>query len=780
MSLSQLPIDHLRGDFERALADGHVVVTAATGTGKSTRLPLWSARQGRVLVVEPRRVAAVSLALRIAEEGGERPGQRIGYAVRLDARHGSDTEICFVTPGIALNWLAESGLSQFNTVVLDEFHERRWDTDLLLALLLARARHRLVLTSATVDGGRLAAFIHGHHLEAPGQGHPVTVHHLAEAPREMPSSRDLAARMAAAVQRAHGETDGDVLAFLPGRGEIRATAAQLGGIDADVVPLHGSASIREQERALGSGERRRVVLATNVAETSLTVPGITAVVDSGLERRTAQRNGRTVLTLQPVARANADQRRGRAGRTQPGLCLRLWGSQAPLQAASPPETQREDLTDLVLAAAVADMPVGELTFPDPPRGESLERAERALTDMGAIDGTRRATALGRRLFTLPVDTQFAALILAMPDQDTAGFMADLAAGLHAGAALATVTGDPDDREHLQRMLRRRCDATLRVAAIRGLELPGITVGRRARDEALALAGQLREQLGLPAVPGSLDPGTVEQALAAAAASAPVMAFVRREKRREALGNGLGELFPGRESLFGETDEAALVFDDLSVPGRGTRQTITVGTCMAPIPLKALIDQGLAGVDIDNPTIRKGQLLCQQTWRYAGRTLRTEELEPSGPEARRAATELILQGRLLKPAGKRLQDDIQAWQIYQALNAFNDPAPEPRDWLQERLTALGVEDARDLELLSAEDLRFPGIPEWERERFDERYPRHWSLPGLELAIHYDVARKRITAEQVGGKARKPPERWQLPAWPGWRVYFRKASREVEIR
>ncbi len=780
MNLSELPIDRLRDDFERALDEGHVVVTAATGTGKSTRLPLWSARRGRVLVVEPRRVAAVSLALRIAEESGESAGQRIGYAVRLDARHGPDTEICFVTPGIALNWLAESGLSGFATVVLDEFHERRWDTDLLLALLQARGQQRLVLASATVDGERLATFIQGRHLEAPGQGHPVTVHHLAEGPREMPVSRDLAARMAAGLQRALQETDGDVLAFLPGRGEIRATAEQLASIDAEIVPLHGSASIREQERALRSGGRRRAVLATNVAETSLTVPGITAVVDSGLERRTAQRNGRTVLTLQPIARANADQRRGRAGRTQPGLCLRLWGSQAPLQAAAPPETQREDLSDLVLAAAVSGTPVRELGFPDPPRGESLERAERTLAAMGAIDAAGRATALGHRLFALPVDTQFAALILAMPDQNTAGFMADLAAGLHAGPALATVTGDPDDRERLQKILRRRCDATLRVAAIRGLELPGVTVGRRPRDEALALAGQLREQLGLPAVPGHLDTGTVEKALAAAAATAPVMAFVRREKRREALGNGLGELFPGRESLFGATDEAAMVFDDLSVPGRGTRQTITVGTCMAPIPLKTFINQGLAEVDIDNPTLRKGQLLCRQTWRYAGRSLRTEELEPSGPEARRAATELILQGRLLKPAGKELLDDIRAWDIYQALNALDDPAPEPRQWLQDRLMTLGVEQAQDLELVDAADLRFPGIPDWERDRFDQRYPRHWSLPGLELTIHYDVARRRVTAEQVGGNARKPPERWQLPAWAGWRVYFRKASREMEIR
>ncbi len=780
MALNDLPIDTLHRDFTQALDAGHVVVTAATGTGKSTRLPLWAQHHGPVLVVEPRRVAAVSLARRVAEEAGQAPGGEVGYAVRLDACHGSSTTVLFVTPGIALNWLAESGLTGFGTVVLDEFHERRWDTDLLLALLQARGRHRLVLTSATVDGDRLAEGLGARHLEAPGQGHPVTVEHLGDSPRDMPTARDLAPRMAAAARKALQATDGDVLAFLPGRGELRGVAEQLGHQDVDVIQLHGSATIEEQQRALRTGSRRRVVLATNVAETSLTVPGVTAVVDSGLERRTAQRNGRTVLGLQPVARANADQRRGRAGRTRPGLCLRLWGSQAPLQAAAPPEIQREDLTDLVLAAAVAGTPLRELVFPDPPRAASLAAAEAWLLRAGAIDNAGRATARGRQLFALPVDTHLAGLILAMPDAGARGVMVDLAAALHAGPGLTSVSGEPQRREQLADALQGRCDASVRVAAIRGVELPGVTVTRQALNEGTALARQVREQLDLTPPPKTLQREEVDRALAAAAAASPVMVFVRRAKRREALGNGYGELFPGRGTLFGERDEAALVFDDHSVPGRGTRQTITVGTCMAPVPLGTLMEQGLARVTIDQPTLRDGQLLCQQRWEYAGRTLHTEELSPEGAAAREAAAELILADRLLKPAGRRLRDDVAAWNIYQALNGLDQPAPAPLEWLQSRLAALGVEDADDLELLEADDLSFPGIPDWERPRFDERYPRQWSLPGLELTVHYDVPRRRVTVEQVSGNARKPPERWQLPAWPGWRVWFRKASRELEIR
>lgn len=782
MTQSQsLPIDELQAPFTRALGNGHVVVTAATGTGKSRRLPVWAAAAaGPTLVVEPRRVAATSLANRVAADCGGEPGDHVGYAVRLDARHGHETQILFATPGVALRWLGNDGLAGFRSIILDEFHERRWDTDLLLALLTAAERHQLVLTSATLDGERLARHLDARLLDTPGQGHPVTVEHRAADPREMPSSRDLDKRMADAIRDARHRTDGDVLAFLPGRGEIAATAKRLSADAIEPIQLHGSASVTDQRRALEPGKEPRVVLATNVAESALTVPGVTAVVDSGLERRTGQRNGRTVLALQAISRASADQRRGRAGRTQPGLCLRLWGDNAPLAAVTPPETQREDLTEMVLAAAVAGTPARDLTFADPPRGESLSRAEAFLQQLGALEPGGVASERGRELFALPVDILLAAVVVAMPDPATRGFMADLAAALTTAPGLSRLSDDADERTALAEALGARCDATLLVATLRGVDLPGVRLSsRRDRDEAQRLAERLRSHLGLDAIPGDLDASMARRAVAAAAAQVPQHVFVRRERRRQTLANGVSELQPGRASLFGAEDEAALVLADHSVPGRGTRETVTVATCMAPLDTATLIETGIANATLAEPELRDGHLQCRRSWHYAGRTLATEHVEPAGPDAREAAVHLILADRLLAPAGSRLCDDIAAWSLYQALYGGEDPVPEPADWLRERLAALGVESSDDLQLVEPDDLRFRGIPDWERARFDERYPRYWQLPGVELHVHYDVRRRRVTVEPAG-RAERQPKRWELPAWSGWRVYYRRASREVEIR
>ncbi|SEP09241.1 helicase-related protein [Aquisalimonas asiatica] len=775
-----LPIDPLRAAVGEALDTGHVVVTAATGTGKSTRLPVWAAVRGAVLVVEPRRIAAIGLAERVAQDTQTPPGAYVGHAVRGDARYNADTTIVFVTPGMALNWLMRDGLSRFATIVLDEFHERRWDTDLLLALLKARGEHRLLVTSATLEGERLATWLGATHLEADGNSHPVTVEHRADNPRAMPHDDRLAERVAAAVEDCLANDDGDVLVFLPGRREIDAAARALHGLAADVIPLHGGASAREQRRALAPGNGARVILATNVAETSLTVPGVTGVVDSGLERRTAQRNGRTVLTLGPVAKANAEQRRGRAGRTAPGRCIRLWGAQAPLAAVTPPETQREDLTDLALAAASAGAPACSLDFPDPLPPAPLARAESRLRALGALADDGTATPLGQQLFSLPVETQLATLILSMPDADTRGVMVDLAAALTSGRGMVSPPPDPDQRQRLTRALGRRCDATLLVAAVRDVDLPEATIAGAACSEARALATQLRDDLGLPAIPSTLTADVMEQALTHALPRAPDMVFVRRPRRREAMGNGGSELQPGRRSLFGERDEAALVLDDHSVPGRGTRQTLTVGTCMAPVPLAALVSAGLAEVSVAAPSLDHGRLTCQQQWHYAGRLLQEQAVEPQGEAARRAMATLILAGRLLRPAGERLRDDMEAWWLYQHVELDTTAEPgDPETWLLDRLQSLGVEHGDDLALIEADDLRFDGVPDWERDRFDARFPRQWSLPSLELRLHYEPRRRRVTAEQTGGTRRKPPQRWELPAWPGWEVRFRKASRDVRI-
>lgn len=776
---AELPIDALEAAFSEALTAGHVVVSAATGSGKSTRLPVWAMVRGPVLVVEPRRLAATSLAAYVAGQLGTEPGGTVGHAVRLDARYGPSTAVVYVTPGIALRWLAEDGLSRYTTVILDEFHERRWDTDLLLALLWRRGSHRLVLTSATIEAARLADYLGASQLTSDGRLYPVEVRYLADEPRAMPTRRGLEEAVAGAVDRALAETQGDVLVFLPGRGEIEACRARLGHCAAEIVALHASAPLSEQRRALNPGKHRRVVLATNVAETSLTVPGVTAVVDSGLERRTGRRNGRTVLSLEAVARSSADQRQGRAGRVQAGLCLRLWGHAAPLAEVRPPEVQREDLTDLVLAAACAGLRVADLAFPDALPEASLAAASDLLQRIGAVDDAGDATERGRRLFALPVDPVMAHLVVAMPDSESATFMADLVAALADGGRWARPSRDEAQLHRLDEWLGRRCDASLLVAALRYDDVPGVQVDRRSREEARCLAGQLREVLDLPgpAADWPADPGRI---MGYAAEAFPAMVYVRREKRREAMGNGGDEVLIGDQSRLADDVEAALVFADHSVPGRGKKQTLTVAGCLAPLSLSALVGAGLCHTTHDNPRWEEGALVAQTQWVYAGRVIAAESAPVAGQAARWATARLILAGRLLRPAGERLRDDLAAWSLYVELGHGDGEIPEAEDWLTRRLAELGVESGEDLALIEPEDLRFDGVPEWERARFDERYPRTVNLPDLQLCIHYDVRRKVVTAEKVGGIRKRDPQRWELPAWSGWRVKYQKASRVVDVR
>ncbi len=776
-----LPIDAIRSSFTEALAEADVVVTAATGSGKSTRLPVWTAAAGyRVLVIQPRRLAATSLAGFVAASLGESLGEGVGYAVRFDQRYSHHDAIVFVTPGMALQWFSADGLGGFDAVVLDEFHERRWDTDLLLALLRGRGRHRLVLTSATLPGPDLAYWLDAAHLEAQGRAYPVTVAYEAAEPRTMPSSDRLAECVATAVERGEGLGDGHILVFLPGRGEIRGVAERLNTGTREVVELHASASASQQRRALQEGGARRVILATNVAETSLTVPGVDVVIDSGLQRRTARRNGRTVLALACVSQANADQRKGRAGRLAPGHCIRLWGERAPLDQASPPAIEREDLTELVLAAGVAGQPVRGLDFPDPPPASSLTAAEQRLGAIEAIDSEGRATDRGARLFQLPIDTWLAHLIVAMPDTDTAGMMADLAAALQPGAWV-TPARDAAERAALDDWLTPGCDASLRVAGLRLGALTGARVSEAGRDEARRLAARLRDAMALPLMPSTFQAETMQRALEAAAAALPEAVFVRRHKRRHAMGNGRTEVVIGDASRLRGSDEAALVFDDHSVPGKGTRDTVTIATCLARLSMAALVASGVASPRLSQPAWDGARLTAQRVYDYAGRTIgEPETIEPDGSALRWAAAACILDDALCAPAGTRLRDDLDAWSLYVALNGLDEAVPEALDWLTGRLAELGVETSEDLALIEPTDLRFPGIPEWERERFDRTYPRWVSLTDLEMAVHYDVRRRTVTVEKRAGRRRRDPQRWELPAWSGWRVMFQSASRAVELR
>jgi ATP-dependent helicase HrpB len=432
-----LPIDALLPEITAALGRGpRVVLRAPPGAGKTTRVPAalldaGIAGTGAVLVLEPRRIAARAAAEWVARERKTAVGGEVGYRVRFEQRGGPATRLWFVTEGVFERQLAtDPFLEGTGVVVLDEFHERHLAGDVALAVVrelqeTVRPDLKLVVMSATLDTDRLAGFLPGAAvLTSSGREHPVTIEY-ADTPVDV---RALPARVVGALGRVLAEP-GDVLVFLPGASDIRraaeAAAPLAAAHDLDVVTLHGDQPLEAQERALRTGPRRRIVLATNVAETALTVEGVTAVVDSGLARvaRHDARHGVNTLRVVPVSRASADQRAGRAGRTAPGRCVRLWtlGEHAGRRAHETPEVLRLDLARIVLALrAWSQTSATTLRWLDAPPPATLARAERLLVQLGAVDATGALTAVGRRMLALPVEPRLARLLVEAERQGCPG------------------------------------------------------------------------------------------------------------------------------------------------------------------------------------------------------------------------------------------------------------------------------------------------------------------------------------------------------------------------
>ncbi len=424
-----LPVAAVLPALDAALAHGPAaLLTAPPGSGKTTLVPLalrdaaWLAGGG-IVMLEPRRLAARRAAERMAELLGERPGGAVGYTTRHDRRVGPDTRVEVVTEGVLTRRLLDDpSLPGIGLVIFDEFHERSLEADLALVLCreireVLRPDLRLLIMSATLDvEGLLAGLGEIPCLAAEGRLFPVDIVWLGG------DTARLEARVAAAVRRALEETAGDVLVFLPGMADIRRAERQLherlDRARIDVRPLHGDLPPAAQQAAIAPSPpgRRKVVLASAVAETSLTIEGVTAVVDSGLARRSvwSPRTGMSRLVTVPAGRANAEQRRGRAGRLAPGVCYRLWSEAEDRgrPAQLPPEIVDADLAPLVLdlAAWGAADPAG-MGWPTPPPVAALTRATELLHQLGALDGRGRITPHGRELGRLPLHPRLAHMIL---------------------------------------------------------------------------------------------------------------------------------------------------------------------------------------------------------------------------------------------------------------------------------------------------------------------------------------------------------------------------------
>jgi ATP-dependent helicase HrpB len=562
--------DHPLGRALRAALTAHrdAVLQAPPGAGKSTLLPLallaepWL-RQRKILLLEPRRVAARAVAQRMAWLLGEAVGATIGYRMRLDTRVSRATRIEVITEGVLTRMLQEDPeLPGVGCVIFDEFHERSLQADIGLALCIdARtqlaADYRLLAMSATLDGARVAALLDDAPVvEVPGRQFPVEIRYVGRALPLLPSASDSPERFAAqTVRRALGETEGDLLAFLPGAGEIRRVQGLLGDLVApglQLLALYGELGSQEQDAVLAGHQPglRRIVLATNIAETSVTIPGVTVVIDAGLARRSRfdPATGMSRLELTRISRAAAEQRAGRAGRTQPGVCYRLWseGAHASLAAHTAPEIAEADLAPLALELAqwgAAD--ARSLKWLDAPSAPQLQQARDLLQRLGALDVRGSITPMGRSMAALPVHPRLAHMLLASgaPSANTRPGLAAQLAALLSERDLLRGAGSARDAD-----IRSRIELLHGEGSAAGVDRGVLERVRRSAVHLQRLSGAGGED----ATPGSL-----------LALAYPDRIAQRRGATggRYLLSNGRGAAFAGQAALAAQEFLVAVELDD---------------------------------------------------------------------------------------------------------------------------------------------------------------------------------------------------------------------------
>lgn len=749
----RLPIDDVLAPLCDALAaHGRAVLVAPPGAGKTTRVPLALLDRvaGRIVMLEPRRLAARAAAERLAEQLGEGLGARVGYRMRGESVPGSRIEV--VTEGILTRMIqSDPSLDGIGCVIFDEFHERSLNADLGLALIWeARGALRedlaVLVMSATLEAEPVAALLDGAPvIRSEGRAFPVETRWL---PRPLPSGArlvDEAARLIALAEAETRDTGGTILAFLPGEGEIRRVMAQLGNA-CEVLPLYGALKPAEQRAALSPpGERRRIVLATAIAETSLTIPAVRVVVDAGRARRARfdPGSGMSRLVTERVSRAEADQRRGRAGRVAPGICYRMWAraEEGALPAFAPPEIAVADLAGLALELAAWGSEPGDLGFLTPPPEGALAEARALLRGLQALDSGGRITNHGRALARLPLHPRLAhMLMLAGPDA------ADVAALLSNRDPLR---GAP-------------VDLSLRMSAVRDPKgfaarhsfEANQAVVQQIRDEAARLrrlvASRDGREASPPVPPGYL--GTEDGVGGVASQAYPDRIGLRRkgDEPRFVLSGGKGAVMDGGESM---AAQRLIVAVDLDGDGREAR--IRMAARLDEVSLRALHGDRIDAVEICEWSRREGRVLARVQERLGALVL-SDRAWPEVPEeavAQAALEGLRLDGLTWTPAAARLRARIA---LLPDLGPVDDESLlADADWLLPWLgRARTLADLRGLDLVEPLKARIG----WEgQQRLDREVPAHFVTPlGRKVPIDYDHEQPSIELrlQELFGVTRHP--------------------------
>lgn len=771
-----LPIEAVIPDVVAALSqEGRAVVQAPPGAGKTTLIPLalldepWL-KDKRIVMLEPRRLAARASAMRMASLLGEEAGERVGYRTRFESRVGPSTKIEVVTEGILTRYLQDDpALEDVACVIFDEFHERSLHADLGLALCIESRAHlredlRLLVMSATLDGQGVAALLSGAPvITSVGRTYPVEVRYMPEARptgarTESLTGPSFISAVVAAVLMALKDEDGSVLVFLPGSSEIRRVEARLRekalpeGVD--IFPLYGELSIEAQDAAIRPSEqgRRKVVLATTIAETSLTIEGVRVVIDGGLKRvpRFSPSTGMGSLETVRVSKDSAEQRKGRAGRTMPGVCMRLWtqGEHNGLRERSSPEMLEADLASMRLDLALWGVEdAGSLKWLDRPPDAALAQATEVLRRLGALDSKGRATAHGREVAALPLHPRL-------------GHMAIKGRELGYGSLACAVAALLEERDIFRAgPVEKSSDIRARVDALSSRGRHEASVDTAKIERVKASARQLENRLRIKKEPLDADLSGMLLALAY-----PDRIGKKREgeQGRFLLANGRGARFRGPDPLSASEYIVAAVLDG------GEKESVIY--MAAPVGEKEL-ERDFAG-DIEDVEIIewnesiKGVVALRQRKLWSLTLFEHRLADPPAEKVLKAFIEGIRKSGLAALPWDRASEGLRERVNFLNRSSGATGASFPAftdEFLLDRLEEwLGpfVEGMTRLEHLRKLDLKsaLMGLLNWEEKKaLDTLAPTHITVPtGSRIPVDYGAERPSLAVrlQEMFGLAKTP--------------------------
>lgn len=758
------PIDHVLPACEEALrTQGSAVLIAEPGAGKTTRVPLalldepWLSGQ-RILLLEPRRLAAKTVARYMAKIRGEAVGETVGYRVRQDSRVGPNTRIEVITEGVLTRMLqSDPSLEGVGLLIFDEFHERNLHADLGLALALQarelfREDLRLLVMSATLDAGPIASLLgDAPVITSEGRTYPVETRYLPQR-----SSERLELSAVRLIQQALVQEEGDILVFLPGAGEIRRVVSELSLLDLPagvrICPLYGALSQERQDQALEPAKEgeRKIVLATSIAETSLTVEGVRVVIDCGLMRipRFSPRTGMTRLETVPVSLASADQRRGRAGRLGPGVCYRMWTQQEErhMPAYHLPEIMDTDLASLALElAAWGVKEPAELSWLDAPPPAAYSQARELLVRLGALDEQHMLTAHGKKIVAMGLHPRLGHMLLKANELDLIGVGCLLAALLGERDILRGrgAGGTADLGLRMQILLQRGSFSGKKLAMP-----PEAEIDRGACERVIEEAQRYLRELGHHQKPDVQEKDLASIGILLAFAF-PDRIAQRRENGRFVLSNGRGAVFPAEQWLSYEKMVVAAHMDD-----QGTESRIRLAAALS----EAELEQHFAS------EIEEEQKVW---WDHAAQAVRVRRQKRLGALVLRESSvadpdpNAVLQALLAGIAQEGLEmlpwnrQAIQYRERLQMMHRIEEGWPDVSDavlmsslddWLGPHV--YGCKSRDDLSRLSLESVLAEMLSWTQRRELEEYAPTHLVVPsGSRIPIDYSDPQNPVLAVRL---------------------------------